>query len=33
MVRVWGQEVCSPVISSSNPVVANIIITGDLHGC
>jgi hypothetical protein len=31
MVKVWDQDVCFSVVSSLNPVVANMMATGDLH--
>jgi hypothetical protein len=32
VIRVWNQEVSSPVVSGSSPMVANMMITGGLHG-
>jgi len=32
VVRVWDQEICSSVVSGSNPVVAHMMATGGLHG-
>jgi hypothetical protein len=32
MVRTWNQGVYSHVVSSSSPVVANIMVTEGLHG-
>jgi hypothetical protein len=32
VVKVWDQEVCFPVVSGSSHMVANIMVTGGLHG-
>jgi hypothetical protein len=32
MVRVWDQGICSPVVSGSSPIIANMMTTGGLHG-
>jgi hypothetical protein len=33
VVRVWDQEVCSPMVSGSSAIVTNMMATGGLHGC
>jgi hypothetical protein len=32
VVRVWDQEICSPVVSGSSPTIANMMATRGLHG-
>jgi hypothetical protein len=32
VVRVWDQRICSPVVSCSSPIIANMMVTEGLYG-
>jgi hypothetical protein len=32
VVRVWDQRICSPIVSGSSPIIANMMVTESLHG-